>query len=295
MGTIIEATATATVDDRSRSASAIELADAAARECLERVDRGADDLQLLVNAGVYLDRNISEPAIASLIQEDIGANPEIQSDVGQGTLSFDMRDGACGLLTGMYLVDGLLASGTVESGMVVGGDADPEPGTSQRFGFPAAGGAILLSSDDSRRGLTAFKFKTFPEFANDFQSFVAWHETGNGQGRNTLTVEIDQHYSAHALESADSTVRELATEEGLDLAEVDLLVATASVPDFAPALAQRLGITSARIAYPSDGLAAAHTAAPAIALQSVELAESGTALFVCAGAGITVVAALYRA
>jgi 3-oxoacyl-[acyl-carrier-protein] synthase-3 len=295
MGTIVEATATATVDDRSRSASAIELADAAARECLERAGRSPDDLQLLINAGVYLDRNISEPAIASLIQEDIGANPEIQSDVGQGTLSFDMRDGACGLLTGMYLVDGLLSSGTVQSGMVLGGDADPEPGSSEGFRFPAAGGAVLLSSDDSRRGLTAFKFKTFPEFADHFHSYIDWHETGNGQGRNTLTVEIDERYLAHALECADSTVRELATENGLDLAEIDLLVATASAPDFAEGLARRLGITSARVASPSGGLAGAHTAAPAVALESVELEASRTALLVCAGAGITVVAALYRA
>lgn len=293
MGTIIEATATATADGRSRSASAIELADAAARECLERADRSPDDLQLLINAGVYLDQTISEPAVASLIQEDIGANPKIEPGVGQGTLSFDVRDGACGLLTGMYLIDGLLASGTVQRGMVVGGDVDS--GTSEGFGFPPAAGAVLLSSDDSRLGLTAFKFETFPEFADDFQSYVAWHEKGNGQGRNTLTVEIDDHYLAHALEAADSTVRELATENGLDLAEVDLVVATASVPDFATALTRRLGVSSARTASPSDGLAGAHTAAPAIALGSIELAASRTALLVCAGAGITVVAALYRA
>jgi 3-oxoacyl-[acyl-carrier-protein] synthase-3 len=295
MGTIIEAAATATADDRSRSASAIELADAAARECLERADRSPDDLQLLINAGVYLDQTISEPAIASLIQEDIGANPEIEPGVGQGTLSFDVRNGACGLLTGMYLIDGLLASGTVQRGMVVGGDVDSEPGISEGFGFPPAAGAVLLSSDDSRRGLTAFKFETFPEFADDFQSYVAWHETGKGQGRNTLTVEIDERYRAHALECAASTAQELAAEEELDLAEVDLLVATASVPDFATTLARRLGVSSARIASPSDGLAGAHTAAPAIALESIELAASRTALLVSVGAGITVVAALYRA
>jgi 3-oxoacyl-[acyl-carrier-protein] synthase-3 len=295
MGTIIEAAATATAVDGSRSASAIELADAAARECLERAGRGPDELQLLINAGVYLDRNISEPAIAALIQEDIGANPEIEPGANRGTLSFDVRDGACGLLTGMYLVDGLLASGTVQRGMVVGGDADPEPGTSGGFRFPAAGGAVLLSKDESRRGLAAFKFKTFPEFADAFQSYVVWHEPGNGQGQNALTVEIDERYSEDALEAADSTVRELAAEDGLDLAEVDLLIATASVPDFGAALARRLGMTSARIAFPSGAIAGAHTAAPAIALESVQLADSRTALLVCAGAGITVVAALYRA
>ena len=74
MGTIIEAaTATAHGD---RCAGALELADAAARSCLERADRTAGELDLLINAGVYHDKILSEPAFASLIQEDIGANPE---------------------------------------------------------------------------------------------------------------------------------------------------------------------------------------------------------------------------
>jgi 3-oxoacyl-[acyl-carrier-protein] synthase III len=297
MGTIVEATATAMADNGPRSPSAIELADAAARTCLKRAEREPDDVQLLINAGVYLDRNISEPAIASLIQEDIGANPEIHAGAGQGTLSFDVRNGACGMLTGMYVVDGLLASGTIQCGMVVGGDVDPEPGISKAFGFPAAAGAVLLSWDEARPGLTAFKFKTFPEFADDFHSYIAWDEDPeNGQGRNALAVEVEDHYPTHALTCAESTVRELIAEEGLDVGEVDLLIATASVPGFAAALGQKLGITRAHIASLANGLGGAHTAALAIAREPVQPAPgtSRTALAVSAGAGITVVAALHR-
>ena len=49
-----------------------------------------------------------------------------------------------------------------------------------------------------------------------------------------------------------------------------------------------------RVAPLPDDLAGAHTAAPVLALESVPL-ESGTALLVSAGAGITVAAALYQA
>lgn len=89
-------------------------------------------------------------------------------------------------------------------------------------------------------------------------------------------------------------MRELATEEELDLANLDMLIATASVRGFASALAQSLGTKAARIVALPDGLAHAHTAALAIALESVQLADSRTAVLVCAGAGMTVVAALYR-
>ena len=298
MGTIIEAAATATVDG-GPSPGALKLADAAARSCLDRANRTAEEVQLLINVGVYHDKSISEPAIASLIQEDIGANPEQQIGAGQGTFSFDVRNGACGLLTGIYLVDGLLASGTVQLGMVVASDMDPEPGVSEGFGFPAVGGAVLLSADGSRAGFTAFQFATFPEFSELFQSYVDWQEDARRglthPGRNILTVEIADSYADRALECAESTARELAAANVLDLGEVDLLVATASVPGFGDALAERLGVSGQRVASLADGPAGAHTAAPAVALESVRLEAGCTALFVSAGAGITVVAALYRA
>jgi len=201
-------------------------------------------------------------------------------------------------LSGIQLVDGMLASGTVKLGMVVASDIDPEPGVSEGFGFPAVGGAVLLSADDSRAGFTAFRCVTFPEFAGLFTSSVAWREDPrperSDRGHNVLTVEIAESYADRALGCAESTVRELAAGGVLDLGEVDLLVATASVPGFAAALAQRLGVSAGRVALPSQALAGAHTAALAVALQSVRLEVGRTALFVCVGAGITVVAGLYR-
>jgi 3-oxoacyl-[acyl-carrier-protein] synthase-3 len=301
MGTIIEASATATAaaHQRSMTPGALELADAAARSCLERANRTAEELDVLVNAGVYHDRILSEPAFASLIQEDINANLGHPPGAGHGTFSFDVYNGACGLLTGIHLVDGMLASGTVELGMVVASDMDPEPGVSEGFTFPGVGGAVLLSEDDARAGFTAFQFATFPEFAELFQSYVDWHDDARlglvDHGRNILTVEIAESYPSRALECAESTARELAAAQALDLREVDLLVATASVPGFADALAGRLRVSPERVASPAEGLGGAHTAAPAVALESVRLAAASTVLFVSAGAGITVAVALYRA
>ncbi len=298
MGTIIEASATATTRERTMTPGALELANAAARSCLERAGRTADELDLLINAGVFHDRILSEPAFASLIQEDIGANLSQPPGAGHGTFSFDIYNGACGLLTGIQLVDDMLASGTVELGMVVASDMDPEPGISEGFTFPGVGGAVLLSADASRAGFTAFQFATFPEFAELFQSYVDWQDDAQlglaDHGRNVLTVEIAESFAARALECAESTARELAGAEALDLGGVDLLVATASVPGFADALATRLGVPAERVAVPPDGLARAHTAAPAVALEAASLPAASTALFVSAGAGITVGVALYR-
>ena len=75
MGTIIEATATAIaherVDGPGRAGGSPTPPLARA---WTRAGRTADELDLLINAGVYHDKILSEPAFASLIQEDIGAN-----------------------------------------------------------------------------------------------------------------------------------------------------------------------------------------------------------------------------
>lgn len=292
MGTVVEASAIATPGG-DPSIGALGLADAAARACIERAHRTPDDVQLLINVGVYLDRNMSEPAIAALIQEDIEANLEPSPGGGQGTFSFDVRDGACGLLTAIELIDGLLASGAIEVGMAVATDADPEPGLTEGFGFPALGGALMLSTDEARRGFTRFRSATFTAYADLFSSAIDWRVV-NGGGRNVLTVEIADDYPARVLECAEVTTRELAEADGLDLGAVDALFATASTPGFGQALAQRLGIPPARAASLPTGLDRAHTAGLAAALEFSSLAETGTALLVSAGAGITVATAVYR-
>ena len=107
--------------------------------------------------------------------------------------------------------------------MVVASDMDPVPGVSEGFSFPAVGGAVLLSADASRAGFTAFRFATFPEFAELFQSYVDWQADARRglahHGRNILTVEIAESYAARALECAESTARELAAAQALDLGE----------------------------------------------------------------------------
>ncbi len=298
MGTVIEASAIAVAHHHPFAPGARKLADAAARSCLERADRTADELDLVINVGIYHDKLMNEPALASLIQEDIGANPEHPPAPGHGTFSFDISNGACGVLTAIHLLDGLFASGTAELGMVVASDTDPQPGVSEGFSFPSAGGAVLLSADDSRAGFTAFQFATFPEHADLLQGNINWDDAARRglvhHGRHVLTVEIAETYPVRVLECAESTVREFAVVQGLDLSEVDLLVGNASVPEFADGLARRLGLSTTRIASADNGLARAHTAAPAVALESGQLAAGQTTLFVSAGAGITVAVALYR-
>jgi 3-oxoacyl-[acyl-carrier-protein] synthase-3 len=301
MGTTIESAGTY----RSRNPwgrRALQLADRAARECLNDAGRDADELDLLINAGVYRDDNLAEPALAALIQEDIGANPGHPPVAGHGTFSFDVDNGACGVLTAAYLLDGFLRSGAIRLGMVV--TSDVNPGASRGYRFAPVGGALLLGRDDGIPGLTDFHFETFPRYQGLFESHVSWKQgrgprmPGRPGGRSVLTVRRDHEYGAQCLDCAQLAAEKYAAELGLTLSDVDLLLASGPFDGFADQLAGRIGVETSRVAGPKGRLGHAHTAGPIAAIEAArrsgQLDAARTTLWVAAGAGITVALARYR-
>ena len=75
MGTVIEQLDVTRGGWRTRH-SALRLGVLAAKACLRQAGRDPDEVDLLINAGIYRDRNLAEPALAALIQADVGAHPE---------------------------------------------------------------------------------------------------------------------------------------------------------------------------------------------------------------------------
>ena len=81
--------------------SARKLADRAIEDALAAASIQPHDVDLLVNAGIFHDRILGEPAMAALIQEDVGANPEDPHGEGHGTFSFDIANGSAGVLSAL--------------------------------------------------------------------------------------------------------------------------------------------------------------------------------------------------
>jgi 3-oxoacyl-[acyl-carrier-protein] synthase-3 len=302
MGARIEAVATAHARHGPFGKDALQLADQVARACLARAHREAGDIDLLINAGIYREDNLVEPALASMIQEDIGANPGHPPRAGaHGTFSFDVANGGCGVLTGLHLLDGFVRSGTIRTGLVVASDSDP--GESESFPFPAVGGAVLVVPADDGEGFVAFGFETFDEADGGFESAISWHEKAwhlplSRSGKNVLTVLQGDGYECRAIEcAADATRRFLARHE-LEPSSVDLAILSQSPVGFADGLATRLDLAPGCIARVADELRGAHTAGPIAvldaAIESGLFATAKTILFATVGAGIVVGLALYR-
>jgi 3-oxoacyl-[acyl-carrier-protein] synthase III len=285
--TTIDSVATA-MGGRWRRPSAHGLADAVARRALHDAGLPARGIDLLINAGLYHDRNLGEPALAALIQEDIGANPEDPHAGGHGTFSFDVANGSCGMLTGLQVADGFLRAGTIRHALIVASDARPARRLARGFPYAPTGAAIVCGWRPDGRGIQAFRFANPPgDRGGGLCATVRF-----AGGRNRLTIYEEAGFAAAAGAWAGEVADKLLADNGMHAGDVDVVVANPLTAAFLDALTERLGVDRARVAAPADGRAA-HTAGLGMALAAAPL-NAGTALLVSAGAGPVAGAALLR-
>lgn len=303
MGTRIEAAATVT-SHGIRRPSARRLADAAARACLAHAGRQASDVDLLINTGIYREDHLGEPALAALIQEDIGANLREPPVGGHGTFSFDVANGTCGVISAIQLQAGLRRSGVINLGLIVTSDVNPdtkEPGSA--FIRPT-GGALLLGPDDSIAGFTDFHTETFPEFGSLLVSGLMWRpqrrllRLGGAAGRNELVLRRQPGYLARCADCAEEVIWRFLGRLGMSIDEIDLLIPAPSAPEFLDPLRARLRLPGDRVTFTAEDMDGAYSAGPVAALETAmksgRLSEARNTLLLAAGAGITVALALYR-
>lgn len=300
MGVVVRSTSVARPTWSPLTHGARRLADTALRRCLAAADYRPDAIDLLVNVGVYRERGLGEPALAALIQQDIAANAGRVSETRHGTFSFDVDNGACGVLTGMDVVRGFLVSRAIHVGSVVASDSGPDPVHARAVPRPEAGAAILLGFEDAAVGLSATRQRTYGEYADLIEGYWEWRPEARGvrhRGANRLVVLERPGFAARAADCAADLVTELLPDLDVPTSSVDLLVATPGSA-FADRLAALVGIDAARVLHVGAQLDRMHSAQLIAAIDHARRAgrwdTARRILLVSAGSGITVTAALYE-
>jgi 3-oxoacyl-[acyl-carrier-protein] synthase-3 len=289
--TAIRSTAVSTDPDLAGS---VAHASAASIACLEQAGIHPDQVGLLINVGVYRDENMAEPAMSALIQKNVGINLDYLRS-GHAALSFDLMNGACGVLNAIQVAGAFLDTGDAEFALVVSGDAHPSGRPDPGFGYAAVGAAMLLSHTDGAgfgRVGTAADDSDTPGVAG----YIDLDAAGT-RGREQIRVERDPDYTDRLVAFAATEAARYAGSEGLDLSET-LLVASQPTPTFAADLAQRLGIPAPAVVtvqgVDGDPHSSALTFAYHQAVGSGQAAAHPQALFVAAGAGLSVACSAYR-
>ncbi|CQD15086.1 ketoacyl-acyl carrier protein synthase III [Mycobacterium lentiflavum] len=289
MGTVIERADVAHSRWRDRH-SALRLAVSVAKDCLLHAGCEPNELDLVVNAGIYRDRNLGEPALAALIQDDIGANAEDPHADAHGTFSFDIANGSCGLLTALQIVDGFLRTRSIHRALVVASDADPGHGMSEHFPFSAAGAVLLCGWTDDSYGLSDVSWVNDAVDSDEIFSATV----GFADARNVLRFKqsavMDDRFAAAAAEAA----RACLAAQSVRLSDIDMIVAAPARPVYRSALSLRLGVPIEKIGVADDERMHTGALAAAFERQAARLPAGAHVLFVVAGAGVTAGAALYR-
>ncbi|BDT90550.1 hypothetical protein [Nocardia sputorum] len=228
--TIVAAAANRDLD----TGSYLELATRAARTCVERAEVGLDEIGMLVNAGVFRDSNISEPAVAALLQKRIGLG--LSYAPGRTPVfSFDLMHGASGLLHAIATADAVLATGMVKYALLVAGDTHPSTERDVAdFPYSASGAALLLATAPAGGfGRLHTRDTTGPA---DPIAWVALDEAG-ADGRNAMCVRTG---AEDRVDAAAAVVRACLAEEGLDGGHFAAGQALLLVPDAAAGFRVRL-------------------------------------------------------
>ncbi|QLY32241.1 hypothetical protein H0264_08220 [Nocardia huaxiensis] len=287
MGIVISAVAVET-----GGGSSIEQAAAATRRAVAEAGSTPDQIDALINTGVYRDWNMVEPAMSALIQQQAGIGTA-RGDAPP-CLAFDLMNGASGVLNAVQVSQALLEAPTVHRVVVVSGDAHPAKSPAPQPGFPIkpVGAALVLEKTSGPAG------------------FGALHVSAT-DGRGTGNVRLpDNGITVRAgviVDRSPETVAELlhhaetAASEALDVADADpariILLCNRSTPDFPYLLAARLGLPADSVCSDDtegDGHTSALPAAYLAARDNGRLDQADLALFVAAGAGPSASAIAYR-
>ena len=270
--------------------SAERLADHAVRDALATAAIEPADVDLLLNAGLFHDRMLGEPALAALIQEDVGANPEDPHGPGHGTFSFDVANGSAGVLNALQIADGFLRAGTIRRAVVVASDANPGHGMARDFPHDPVGAALVCGWDPSDRGIAGIRWATVADGpARRYAVLRLEH------GRNQLLVGEDDAFAAEAAACVSTVVAELLAEHGLAPDDITSVAAAPFDNAFIDELVPRTRIAPDRFVRPGS-TPRFHTAGLIASMAQVTSRapspDGERVLLVAAGAGISAGAAL---
>ena len=293
MGTIIKATEISLGNENSSVLYAVR----AGEQCIFISGNSNSDIDLLINIGVYRDNNMCEPAMSTLIQQQIGLNLTPDYSNFHKTFSFDMMNGACGFLNACQLVHSLFLNNTINKVLIVSSDVHSSKELSKDFPYTHLGAAALLEKDDfEQKGFQKFSFHTTKDNYFGMEGYINVTEHGEN-ARDHLTIDIDHEFYDRLHVYTANMVIQFIEKENLDIKKLKFIT---SQPEqrFGRGVAKTIGMNENQVLNIYDDFGDPNTSALTTgfhaAINKGLLHENDQVLFIGAGSGLSVALALYN-
>jgi 3-oxoacyl-[acyl-carrier-protein] synthase-3 len=294
MCTRIKATA---ISPETNVYSAIEHAASAGEKCIENAGISEYDIGLLINIGIYRDNNICEPAIAALIQQKMGINPDPLVYQVQNTMfSFDLTNTECGILNAIQVADVSMKADHIKYALIVSCDTHPSQKIVEGFPFAPLGAAMLLEiSGNEEKGFQGFSFKSSIGKPFGYEGYFDTEKDGTNS-RHHVTISFDYDFIAHLQEFAAQTAVEFIKFNQLKPSDL-YLISPSIEHEFGKRIANQIGITEEKVIDCFDQYGNTHTSAMTLnfheGTKKKLYKEGDQLLFLAVGAGPTAACGFY--
>ncbi|MFT7520898.1 MAG: 3-oxoacyl-[acyl-carrier-protein] synthase-3, partial [Kiritimatiellia bacterium] len=223
------------------SLNSIEHSVRAGLDCLQRAGLTVHDVDILVNVGVYRHHNMCEPAVCAIIQHELRMclNP-MTHPVDKTVFSFDLNNGACGVLSALQVVGAVLPTRGLDHALIVGADCHPSGAETPHFPITPMGAALLLSRSDGPTGLQAIWQRTSTE-ALDGQRGACDIEEHGVASRNIIDIVRSPNFVPKLQAFTAKVVDDYLDHHSIERAGLRLICSEPSA-NFARQLAADLGL-----------------------------------------------------
>ncbi len=297
MGAVIQSTSICTDQDTH---SIIELAARAGEDCIRQSGKQKKEISLMINVGIFRDKNIMEPAMVTLIQQRMGINLTLE-DPRYHTFAFDMLNGSGGMLNAAQAADALLANGDAQCALILGGDVHPSRTKMKHFPYNAVGAAMLLErSNDPDEGFQTIEMKTS---ADDYIGSRAFFDINKSGVDSIKTMNFDyepdyaERLTAFTVKAIQELLEHYRKNHSVQQSNIKL-VSTHPWKGFAKKVAVSAGLNGHPVECLYEKYGNPHSSALMVAYHDAHhagrLKKGDNILFLSASAGLNVVAGFYN-
>jgi len=273
----------------------MDLCVAAAETCLANAEFDRGQIELLLFTGMLRTRYICEPAIASLVAEQLKMNVIIESEQDPKTLAFDIFAGALGFLYGCQVATHMIQTGKIRTAMIIGSEVEVNRayGGSDLGVQQTASAMILETASGEAQGFGQFVFKYFPQHMNARMTAVSYRD-----GRPDCNLRRSEDLENLYLKLIPNAVQDVLQCEGLTMSRIDVVLPPQLSPHFNIRLAEILGVTAERVVKCAESHADLFTSAVPYSFEKAKqvtgVKPGAIGLIINVGSGIQVGCGVYR-